>query len=106
MNKQYVGKRCNKQYVGQTNQQVSKRMNSHRFDINNYDSEGYATNVALHFNSDSHSIADFSFLPIDVVIESAVTSCLFIESAVVKFKKKIINLTAQSSVKTDKFLEK
>ena len=41
-------------------------MNSHRFDIKNYDSEGYATNVALHFNSDSHSIAEFSFLPIDV----------------------------------------
>ena len=55
------------QYVGQTNQQVSKRMNGHRFDINNYDSQGYATNVALHFNSDSHSIKDFSFLPIDVV---------------------------------------
>ena len=46
---------------------VSKRMNSHRFDINNYDCESYASNVALHFNSDSHSIADFSFLPIDVV---------------------------------------
>ena len=55
-------------YVGQTKQKVSKRMNSHRFDINNYDCESYASNVALHFNSDSHSIADFSFLPIDVVI--------------------------------------
>ena len=28
-------KRCNMQYIGQTNQHVSKRMNSHRFDINN-----------------------------------------------------------------------
>ena len=27
----------------------------------------YATNVALHFNSDSHSLNDFRFLPIDVV---------------------------------------
>ena len=26
-------KRCNSQYVGQTHQKVSKRMNSHRFDI-------------------------------------------------------------------------
>ena len=68
-------KRCNKQYVGQTNQQVSKRMNSHRFDINNYDSEGYATNVALHFNSNSHSIADFSFLPIDVVNDEMTRLC-------------------------------
>ena len=40
------------QFIGQTNQQVSKRMNSHRFDINNYDDQDYATNVALHFNSD------------------------------------------------------
>ena len=60
-------KRCNLQYIGQTNQQVSKRMNSHRFDINNYDDQGYATNVALHFNSDSHSLDDFRFVPIDIV---------------------------------------
>ena len=50
-------KRCNMQYVGQTNQHVSKRMNSHRFDINNFDSQGYASNIALHFNSYPHSIA-------------------------------------------------
>ena len=69
-------KRRNKQYVGQTNQQVSKRMNSHyRFDINNHDSDGYATNAALHFNSDSHSIADFSFLPIDVVNDEMTRLC-------------------------------
>ena len=54
------------QYVGQTYQQVSKRMNSHRFDINIFDSQGYASNVALHFNSYQHSIPDFSFLPIDI----------------------------------------
>ena len=52
-------KRSNMQYIGQTNQQVSKRTNSHRFDINNYDDQGYATNVALHINSDSHSLDDF-----------------------------------------------
>ena len=44
-----------------------KRMNSHRFDINNYDDQGYATNVALDFNSDSHSLDDFRFVPIDIV---------------------------------------
>ena len=52
-------KRCNMQNISQTNQQVSKRMNSHSFDINNYDDQGYANNVALHFNSDSHSLDDF-----------------------------------------------
>ena len=60
-------KRCNMQYIGQTNQQVSKRMNSHRFDINTYGGQSYATNIALHFNSDSHSLNDFRFLPIDAV---------------------------------------
>ena len=68
-------KRCKMQYVGQTNQQVSKRMNSHRFNINNYDSQGYASNVASHFNLDSHSIADFSFLPIDVVSNEMTRLC-------------------------------
>ena len=29
-------KKCNKQYVGQTSQQVSKRMNSHKFDVSNF----------------------------------------------------------------------
>ena len=60
-------KRCNMQYIGQTNQKVSKCMNSHRFDINNYDDQGYATNVALHFNLDSYSLDDFRFVPIDIV---------------------------------------
>ena len=46
------------QYVGQTNQNVSKR-------IYNFDSQSYASNVALHFNSYPQFIADFSFLPID-----------------------------------------
>ena len=63
------------QYVCQTNQQVSKRTNSHRFDINNFDSQGYASNVALHFNSYPHSIADFSFLPIDIVKDDMTRLC-------------------------------
>ena len=41
------------QYIGQTNQQVSKRMNSHRFDFNTNDGQSYAINVALHLNSGS-----------------------------------------------------
>ena len=57
------------EYVGQTNQfeNVSKRMNSLRLEINHYDCEIYASNVALHFNSDSLSIGGFSFFLIDVV---------------------------------------
>ena len=42
-------------------------MNSHRFDINTSDGQGYATNVTLSFKSDSHSLDDFRFVPIDVV---------------------------------------
>jgi isocitrate lyase len=55
------------QYVGQTRQQVSKRMNSHKFDINNFSDPIYASGVATHFNSADHDINDFSFLPIDIV---------------------------------------
>ncbi len=60
-------KKCSKQYVGQTSQPVSKRMNSHRFDINNCMDPAFSTHVATHFNMDQHSMADFSFVPIDCV---------------------------------------
>ena len=60
-------KKCNLQYVGQTSQPVSRRMNSHRFDICNFEDPLFSSTVATHFNSDHHSICDFSFMPIDVV---------------------------------------
>ena len=41
---------CYMQYIGQTNQQVSKRMTSHRFDINNYDDQGYAISIQIHIH--------------------------------------------------------
>ena len=62
-------------FVGQTNQQVSKRKNSHRFDINNFDSQSLASNVALHFNSYPHYFTDFSFLPFDVVKDEITRLC-------------------------------
>lgn len=55
------------QYAGQTYQMVSKRMNKHRFDINHFP-EGI-TNVSEHFNSIGHTLHDFSFIPIDRVID-------------------------------------
>ena len=45
------------------------------FDIYNYDDQGYATNVALHFNSDSYSLDDFRFIPIDIVINEMDRLC-------------------------------
>jgi hypothetical protein len=63
-------KRCKAQYVGQTKQPVSKRMNSHRFDINNFSDPEFSTYVSSHFNSTNHTIQDFSFMPIDVKINS------------------------------------
>ena len=54
------------QYIGQTNQQVSRRIDLILI-LTLYDGQGYATNVALHFSSDSHSVDDFRFVPIDVV---------------------------------------
>ena len=58
-------KKCHAQYVGQTHQKVSKRMNSHRFDICHYPDN--FTNVSLHFNENGHTPRDFSFAPIDKV---------------------------------------
>ena len=60
-------KKCKLQYVGQTRQKVSQRMNSHKFDIKNFSDPAYASSVATHFNSAGHSIDDFSFQPIDIV---------------------------------------
>ena len=63
-------KRCKMQYIGQTHQLVSNRMNSHNFDIRNMSDPSVSTNVAIHFNSDEHSIEDFSFLSIDYVSDN------------------------------------
>ena len=49
-------KRCKMQYIGQTHQLVSNRMKSHKFDIRNMSDPSFSTNVAIHFNSDEHSI--------------------------------------------------
>ena len=46
---------------------MSKRMNSHKFDIINFKDPGFSTHVATHFNTDDHSLSDFSFMPIDIV---------------------------------------
>ena len=51
--------------MGQTHQKVSKRMNSHRFDILHYPES--ITNVSVHFNENGHSVDNFSFTPIDRV---------------------------------------
>lgn len=53
--------------MGQTRQQVSKRMNSHRFDICSFTDPAFSSGVATHFNLDDHNASDFSFMPIDIV---------------------------------------
>ena len=58
------------QYIGQTHQLVSNRMNSHKFDIGNMSDPSFSTNVAIHFNFDEHSIEDFSFMPIVYVSDN------------------------------------
>ena len=58
---------CQTHYVGQTRQPVSRRMNSHRFDINNFTDPAFSSLVAAHFNGNNHSIQNFTFMPIDIV---------------------------------------
>jgi len=43
-------KRCRTQYAGQTTRNVSKRMNSHVYDICNFTEPAFSILVALHFN--------------------------------------------------------
>jgi hypothetical protein len=50
----------------QTMQPVSKPMNSHRFDINNFVDNDFSTSVAIHFNSEDHNLNNFSFMPINI----------------------------------------
>jgi len=57
-------KKCGIQYIGQTSQQISKRMNQHRSDIKNYIDQSFSSHVAAHFNKSSHTLQDFSFQPI------------------------------------------
>ena len=58
------------QYVGQTHQLLSMRMNSHKFNIRNMDDPNFSSNVAIHFSSDEHSVEDFRFMPIDRVSDN------------------------------------
>ena len=39
----------------------------------NYDEQVYATNVALHFNSESYSFANFRFHPIDIIVNDEIS---------------------------------
>ena len=55
------------QYVVQTKQPVSKRMNSHRFDIHTFTDPSFSSYVASHFNSPDHTNRNLSFMPIDVI---------------------------------------
>lgn len=68
-------KKCEMQYVGQTSQSVSRRMNSHRFDISNFYDPSFSTTVATHFNLQGHSIDDFSFMPIEIVSNNSDRLC-------------------------------
>lgn len=61
-------KKCHLQYVGQTQQKCSQRMNKHKFDIKHFPDT--PTTVAEHFNLPGHTIQDFSFMPIDKVSDN------------------------------------
>ena len=58
---------CQTRYVGQTRQPVSRCMNSHRLDINNFTDPAFSSLVAAHFYGNNHSIQNFTFMPIDIV---------------------------------------
>ena len=56
-------RRCGKQYVGETKQQLHCRLNNHCYDITHWRTED--SPVAEHFNSLAHSEADMVVMVID-----------------------------------------
>ena len=55
-------RRCNQQYVGETEQALNERMNSHRADIRHKRTE---KPVAAHFSLPDHSVDDLQVLVIE-----------------------------------------
>ena len=55
-------KRCGKQYVGETEQALHERLNSHRSDIRKKTKE---KPVAIHFCWDDHTLSDLSVVVVD-----------------------------------------
>ena len=53
-------KKCNIQYVGQTQQKCSQRMRKHKFDIKHF--PDIISKVSEHFNSPGHSIKKISLI--------------------------------------------
>jgi hypothetical protein len=47
-----------------------KRINIHKFDLNNFSDSTYSRNVAIGFNSECHSIDEFRFLPSDIIVNN------------------------------------
>ena len=56
--------KCNKQYVGETENALHIRMNGHRSDIKHRRLE---KPVAAHFNSEGHSLQDLSIFVIEQI---------------------------------------
>ena len=56
-------RRCGQQYVGETEQQLHCRINSHRYDIRHRRTE--ESPVAEHFNGAGHTLADLTVVAID-----------------------------------------
>ena len=56
-------KKCGHQYVGETEQPLNERMNSHRSDITTKNTEEKP--VAAHFNFPGHSVEDMQVMVID-----------------------------------------
>ena len=54
---------CKKQYVGETGRALRDRLNDHVSAIKNKSK----TPIAVHFNSESHSILDLSITPIEII---------------------------------------
>ena len=60
-------KRCNVQYVGETERRLKDRLNAHRSNI----TTKQKTAVAIHFNNYRHSYKDLKIMPIENVTNNS-----------------------------------
>jgi GIY-YIG catalytic domain len=72
--------RCHLQYVGQTGQKLSCRLNNHRSTIKRQ----IHTAVGLHFNEPAHSIRDLQIMPIIDITGLDSLSCNHLERETIK----------------------
>ena len=61
------GKRCHKQYIGETKRRLKDRFNEHRRPVDKQTNISKPTAVSEHFLSNGHNATDMQLIPLKLV---------------------------------------